>query len=149
MITKQIAATLYGNSYMLQDKEGKICDILKVNESAFGIYKPNSKTIICNFSQIGTDYHILARPLSDLTKEITHKGETFVPMEFFNSKGMFIKEYFERIIDGKHKLFVSYANKERDALNDFESDKLREWNFAIGLPEGSWIPVTENKNPYK
>jgi len=158
MITKKIAGDLYGNGFMLQDKEGRVFKIDSVHDTCFTV-KDEFHVKAVQFVKIGTDYHILARPL-DLTKEITHKGETFVPIVEL------AKVAFPKI---KWKLFNQIASSDEldfYFINDFYCDghawkdkhipsqldlfdKLREWNFAIGFHEGSWIPVTDNNNPYK
>ena len=170
-ITKQQAATLYGNSYLLQDKQG-IKYILKgliddmlvvVLVQPNGFESPHRSSI--NIDKIGVDYHVLARPL-DLTKPITHKGETFLPIVEL-AKIAFPFEEWDRVVtkDGI-KMYISPLKKfcfldgEFRTINlnyknihtqnyDILLDKLREWNFALNLPDDSWIPVTDNNNPYK
>jgi len=167
MITKKIAGDLYGNGFMLQDKEGRIFKIESVHSNHFLTDNPFNHLIA--FNQIGTEYHILARPLSDLTKEITHNGLTFVPIvelakKFHTLSEETCKGGYRDIIDAgsygiqvscfidkdRHGYYSIYGDNDLMFHNDArEVNKLIEWNFAISLPEGSWTPVTDNNNPYK
>lgn len=70
------------------------------------------------------DIKPILRPLSDLTKEITHNGETFVPVEKLGIN-LFDKETKYFILDG-------YFN----AIPYWVIQKLYEWHFDIhGLIE--------------
>lgn len=86
-----------------------------------------------------SDYRILLRPLSDLTKEIEHKGERFVPIE--------------RIKESQHHLFFrTDIENPIDGLQFSEVMKLIKWHFDIcGLIEkGYAIDVNMlDINPYK
>lgn len=175
MITKKIAGDLYGNGFMLQDKEGVHWHIHSCGYRMLTLSNPIKKFKKVLRSQIGTDYHILARPL-DLTKEITHKGETFVPIVELAKTCLNIKHIINKCFDSKFNQiqftalqsnYIFQATTNNDFLlrkqytegigsyaiivhnQNTLFDKLRELNFAIGLPEGSWIPVTDNNNPYK
>lgn len=87
--------------------------------------------------------------LDNLTKPITINGETFVPMEKLR------KMYpntpnFEYIVGLTH--VSNFYFKEGLTNTNIEYcvvQKLFEWKFAINLPEGSWLPVSETLNPYK
>jgi len=80
MITKQIAATLYSYDYKLVDKEGLIYPIKGVFTDQFGdcaltlidIIEDEKFDLVLKY--IGTDYFILARQMSDLTKNIEGVG---------------------------------------------------------------------------
>ena len=153
MITKKIAGDLYGNGFMLQDKEGRNWDIFSIEYDSITLFRQEKHDSIF-LDQIGTDYHILARPLSQLTERITHKGETFVPIDIFGIGD-----------DGVQAMEFDYGNiKLTGALksiaknnNGFDLyylphaavEELIKLNFAVCLPEGSWIPVTDNNNTYK
>ena len=154
MITKKIAGIIYGNGFMLQDKEGEIYIIESLgNNDCFEAHNSHGLYAL-PWRKAGTDYHILARPLSDLTKEIIHNGETFVPIDIFGIGD-----------DGVQAMEFDYGNiKLTGALksiaknnNGFDLyylphaavEELIKLNFAVCLPEGSWIPVTEQNNPYK
>ena len=58
----------------------------------------------------------ILRPLSDLTKEIEHKGETFIPVEKLGWGSYFSKSNVEMAIDN---------------LSLHEALKLIEWHFDI------------------
>lgn len=96
------------------------------------------------------DVKPILHPLSDLTKEIEHNGEKFVPMEIFEK------------MCSKHELETEYSwmfdPSEVWEIGDFEEmaykfiQKLFEWHFDIhGLIEkGLAIDVnTLSENPYK
>jgi len=93
-----------------------------------------------------SDIKPILRPLSDLTKPITHKGETFVPMEklidSFSDHHDFLVEIWEE--NDKYMLGTP-------SLWAYELvQKLIEWHFHIDEPEGTWIDVnTLDENPYK
>jgi len=165
MIKKQIAATLYGNSYMLQDKGSRILKINAVSDDHIiceVLISGKLFPVYIDYDKIGTEYHIVARPMNQLNESITHNGETFVPIvelakiafpliEWKISNSNYAKGnnngYWFEFDDGA---FVCGDNDGRNTVFYVEKlfDKLREWNFSIGLPEGSWIPVTEQNNPY-
>ena len=139
MITKQIAATLYGNSYMLQDKEGEKYIIESLgNNDCFEAHN-SIGLFTLPWSKIGTDYHILARPFEMITSVING----VVPLEYMQSKSLRITAYYIY----KDMLLADYEYGV-NVLNNWEEQYLLNLNFAIGLPEGSWIPVTDNNNPY-
>lgn len=81
----------------------------------------------------------ILHPLSDLTKEIEHKGEKFVPIE--------------RIKESQHHLFFrTDIEKPIDELQFSEVMKLVEWYFDIAglIEKGEAIDVnTLPENPYK
>jgi len=96
MIDKVTAALLYAWDFNLIDKQGRIYNIDKLNQNSL-IVDENLGYVAdleVSFDQIGTDYHILARPMSDLTKEITIDGESFVPLvELAKAVGIKFKRY--------------------------------------------------------
>lgn len=75
----------------------------------------------------------ILRPLSDLTKEIEHNGEKFVPVEFLNSELITI-DYFE---DTDHyEYLMSWINSvdKSHHINFLPFgliQKLLEWHFDI------------------
>lgn len=89
----------------------------------------------------------ILHPLSNLTKEITHNGETFVPIEKLSW------EYY----DGELGLLTNcvYGENPRTTVNviDYLGDleKLLEWHFDIfNLIENNLaIPTSEHFNPYR
>lgn len=91
----------------------------------------------------------ILRPLSDLTKPITHKGETFVPIEKLremnDGENIYIQDDYIGIDNGYACAY--YLN---DALK-FVS-VLIEWHFDIAglIEKGEAIDVnTLPENPYK
>ncbi len=61
----------------------------------------------------------ILRPMSDLTKEITHKGEKFVPLDVLNNRGHFIE------FDAAGLLYTVGGCMDSDWLMVF--DKFHEW----------------------
>lgn len=102
---------------------------LKIYNNTFGIMK-----MACwgNFSPIesGKQIHIqgvlsgsgkpLLRPLSDLTKEIEHNGEKFVPL-YYNA----FKHSYQHLIDFQNN-FAHYKSVKYGILQ-----RLFEWHFDV------------------
>jgi hypothetical protein len=93
--------------------------------------------ITTNFDCIEMDsFKPLLRPLSDLTKPITHNGETFVPMEWFE-----IGDDNNDSLEYDHGNIKLIRSLESLAKNGFVNDvkylpfgvieKLLEWHFDI------------------
>jgi len=87
------------------------------------------------------------RDLSDLTSEITHKGETFVPTELLDSDdyhtGYTEDTEFDYVIDMIHRLDMEF-------LPNGLVQQFIEWNFNVfDLKPNEYIKVTEENNPYK
>lgn len=89
-------------------------------------------------------------PLSDLTKEITHKGETFIPIKELHSR--FENVYFETgyggklMVKGKNENYISHI-RMTSVINQllewqFDLDELIQNNLAIDVN-------TLEVNPYK
>ena len=112
----------------------------------------------------------IVRPLSDLTKEIEHKGEKFVPIielakvAFTNSRYSFkLSEGLDKFvwIDddwNNFKFYFEGYNFHYDGYNRFIPNqfklyqKLIEWHFDIAdlISKGEAIDVnTLEENPYK
>lgn len=86
----------------------------------------------------------ILRPLSDLTKEITHKGETFVPTKKLDSE--FGDDFLESLLDW----LPVVTNIEMAPYVIVE--KLCEWHFDVfGLiPAGHAVSVDSlTDNPYE
>lgn len=133
-LTKQQAAMLYAYDYKLVDKDGREYRIVSITESGLSLfvdYDSDWKPVL--FSRIGTDYFILARPLSSLTTEIEHNGEKFVPIYVLNDSILFTK-YTADFIEGVYYLLADYK-KGVDVLYDFEKDLIAGWHFNLGFPE--------------
>lgn len=105
------------------------------------------------------EFDIICHPLSDLIKPITHKGETFVPIEILwktyhsdmNASKFSFYDYGDRYVC--HSDEYGYENKiyKNMKLNEFwKIEKLIEWHFAIDLNEDEYVDInTLNNNPYK
>jgi len=98
-------------------------------------------------------YQAVLRPMSDLTKEITHKGEKFVPMvelgECANVEVEVADFEFKRdkVVD---VLFHNILSGERSSIIIF--DKFHEWMFDYRglISAGLAIDVnTLPENPYE
>lgn len=134
MITKTQASVLFGYSYQLINGEGKIHDIAGVTDV---IMLRNN--IWVEFSQVGTDYKILARPLSDLTKEIKPGVVPIVELEKFTD---------DKIeIEGDCLMLESGYNWYNDVLGapDAIIKYLYENHFALDFPEGTWVDINNKK----
>lgn len=147
MITKHQAATLWANGYRLVDKEGQIYQIINPAESAFSVKKEGVKKLfsIVYFDWIGFDYFILARPLSDLTKEITHEGKKFVPAKILWSIEVQEEENFDLYgtIPDYWKSCIVLAKKHPKTLDVFTQERMHEWHFNIGFPEKCIKPLKD------
>ena len=94
-----------------------------------------------------SEYGLCLRPLSDLTKEIEHKGEKFVPIDELNNIG---DAECDRYNDYFNEENISDVNWLLEPFIIFQ--KLIEWHFDItGLIEkGEAIDVNIlDINPYK
>lgn len=83
-INRQQAGTLYGNGFLLRDKNGNVYKLDgAIQDKLIGLRKENGisrrKAIPIKFSEIGTDYKIIARK-PDLTIPITVGGKEIVPI---------------------------------------------------------------------
>jgi len=94
----------------------------------------------------------IVRPLSDLNKQITHNGKTFVPI----AKLFKMPDSEVDIIFASEEC-VQFINKRTRCHYSFyvaimrltEALKLIEWHFNIMDDSEPFIPVTETFNPYK
>jgi hypothetical protein len=90
------------------------------------------------------DAKFILRPMSDLTEEITYRGEKFVPIDVFNDKGHFIE------FDSAGLLYTTGGCMDSDWL--MVLDKLNEWMFDYRglISAGLAIDVnTLPENPYE
>ena len=91
------------------------------------------------------DYKPIIRPLSDLTKQIEHNGEEFVPIqEIFNHTLCYAE-----MQNGLYESFVVFGITQKPF---WMVEKLIEWHFDIaGLIEnGEAIDINRlPENPYK
>ena len=86
----------------------------------------------------------ILRPMSDLTEEITHRGEKFVPLDVLNDRGHFIE------FDAAGLLYTVGGCMDSDWLMVF--DKFHEWMFDYRglISAGLAIDVnTLPENPYE
>lgn len=101
------------------------------------------------------DFKPIYRPKEHLTIPITHNGETFVPIEWFEI-GDDSNESIEYDF-GNIKLIKDLESiSEHGSLHDINYlpygviQKLIEWHFVLDEPEGTWISVDElDTNPYE
>lgn len=88
------------------------------------------------------------RHISDLTKEIEHNGEKFVPMELIKS-GAYPIDYFEDNEWLEDYLEAWILSKDKTHHPIFVPSGLiqqfREWNFAIDIPEHLYIDINTLK----
>ena len=117
-------------------------DECRLSNSKEGYFSPYTKNVTP-----------IARPLSDLTKPITHNGETFVPIDKINKshKLLGLSEY--RLFEKENKSCVLLFSSKVEGFNVLSAlDDMRqllEWHFNIMDELEPFIPVTEEFNPYK
>lgn len=108
---------------------------MKVNDVQFYGYKVMTLCDKCGLSNIGIstvidelqDFTPILHPLSDLTKEIEHNGEKFVPIER-------LIEDFDK--HGENGFDFSYLNTSPLNYPYYIVQKLFEWHFDVfGLIE--------------
>ena len=90
------------------------------------------------------DAKFILRPMSDITEEITHRGEKFVPLDVFNDRGHFIE------FDAAGLLYTVGGCMDSDWPMVF--DKFHEWMFDYRglISAGLAIDVnTLPENPYE
>ncbi len=101
------------------------------------------------------EYKLLLRPNSDLTKPITHNGETFVPIVRlfemlcvrYNKSDKVLKCEVKTFSDRIEAVSISgFAYLKINTLCFDENpywilNQLHEWHFACGLDEGLWIDL--------
>ena len=97
----------------------------------------------------------ICRPFSDLTKEIEHDGEMFVPRVAISQMiGTIYNDYKPSLLESgncitwewKTKLYqiwVDMSGKWHVIGPEWLIDLLRSWGFPIGLPAGSWKEMEE------
>lgn len=144
MLTRLQAHIAAGYGYKLVDKLGEEYKIQSTHNSYF--LTDDRLIHFISFDKIGTDYFILARDLSQLTEEIEHEGERFVPIECAAS--ILNIELERAIIDDD---YIWYGINERllDDVQDYEfgfCPKIECFGFYYGDKEGGSI-VNEYPNP--
>ena len=89
----------------------------------------------------------ILHPLSDINKEIEHKGERFVPIERIYDNMGWEKEEIKKIIDEDA---IEEMFEDNDLVPFSHALMLISWHFAIGLNKDDYIDVNTLKdNPYK
>ena len=118
------------------------CDLDNRDYDEICIYKPYHYTDEFIEKFITSDVQLaILHPLSDLTKEIDHNGEKFVPIEKLRDMGFYI---------GEDWIIENFSNITNSAF-EFVL-KLIEWHFDIAglIEKGEAIDVnTLPENPYK
>ena len=91
-----------------------------------------------------SEYGLCLRPLSDLTKEIEHKGEKFVPLKMIN--------YFSQDGNRSFEYILSKKDIKIEDLPFWVINLLLEWKFDLAdlISKGEAIDVNIlDINPYK
>lgn len=108
----------------LKSNEGRIPSVMT------GIQYPYIEcTLEHNIANHFSNFSLILRPLSDLTKEIEFNGEKFVPIERLRSE--FSNIYFEigilnsLVVKGKNENFIIYSS------TILINEKLCEWHFDL------------------
>lgn len=88
----------------------------------------------------------ILRDLSDLTKEITHKGEKFVPIERLSKLYPNVPNW-----NDFSAFWISTTSRLKNTIVEYcVVEWLLEHHFHIDEPEGTWIDVNNlPKNPYE
>lgn len=151
-IDKQTAATLFAFGFKLVDKEGKEYKINGILHD-FLVCSRRKKPCKVNFNQIGTDFWVLKRDFSMLTKSITVEGEKEMPLKVLakiahpNSK-----EWFEALGDVvclESEIGFSYDGRDFETWKThnevitvtYNQEKLFQKLYSlhfIDLPEGTY-----------
>lgn len=155
---------VFGDNEAIVGLEGLIHNEVELSwqSSMLSLTNNEIKQTITNYFKYN-DIKPILYPLDFLTKEITHNGETFVPIErlfefdypankskkyYYDNQTNYIRCSHENTT--YHKMI--YTNNELFGGNFFKDvEKLLEWKFDIfNLIENDLaIAVTEDFNPYK
>jgi hypothetical protein len=148
-MNKQTAALLFGHSYQLEDKEGRIWDIYNLGVSRSYIdgepdemhmdlirnTQEGIKQEFLTIDQIGTDYFIRCRPISDLTKTIQHEGKEITPLQHMAEwkAGIVIDDVIGFTSNGSAH-GMKYCDDDGDAMVFSYSDETKSfhWRFYKG-----------------
>lgn len=115
---------------------------------------------LLSIDELAQDFDLILHPLSDLTKEIKHNGERFVPLErLYDLNGSEGEKWFFEWVDKKRKIIcdihVMFPQESYRIWNTFhinqlsfkQAQQLHEWHFDIhGLIEkGLAVDINELK----
>lgn len=118
--------------YSLKWKAGKdICNTAYLSTKRFSLIKDTGGIWKCTYDNLPKNVKPILRPISDLTKEIEHNGETFVPMSVLG------KEYKPAgsMYDGLFCWETSFRDDSQDYYFDiFEVEGLICWSIYCGMP---------------
>lgn len=123
-------------------------EVVSVGLDGLRLVSPHYNYGYCDFD---TPKPIL-RNLSDLTKEIEHEGEVFVPIDLLDSD-LYPIDYFK---DTDHYDYVLRWLRSEDKSHHLQFlpygliQQLIKWKFNIfNLPQDEYVAVTKEFNPYK
>ena len=117
------------------DGEQEIVTLKSIDTDGNEIWVSNDNWV---YSSLNYDIKIICRTLSDLTKEIEHKGEVFMPTVNLGWNTVTLSFSASNI-----KMAV-------DALTLHEAQRLIEWKFNLMDENEPFIDVnTLDVNPYK
>ena len=95
------------------------------------------------------DFKPILRPL-DLTKEIKHNGEKFIPIQKMYNTGMkLVKAYQDSkyfcLAEGyKREPLIMKVPKDWKVMKGWQLQKLLEWHFNVfNLPEHLWVDMNK------
>ena len=154
--------------------------VIIIDQNCYRIQYDNGKleNLVKSVRFWGKDFKLCLRSLSDLTKEIEHKGEVFVPivelakiaegsdikiLDYKQKQSAFGVRYIDRL--GDKRVFAYHKETSTFAINSFDYDffdicmyqlqlfqQLLKWHFDLfgGIESGEAIDVnTLDINPYK
>lgn len=129
---KHLANAMVNNQkvfYFDDERElSHICKIVELREDELTITNGEYQ-----YDVFFDEIKIISRPPSDLTREIEHNGEKFVPLDWFNHRSA--ADYFDGNIWVSF-LFEDHKCNDLDLLPYGMIQKLLEWHFDIyGLIE--------------
>lgn len=160
MITKQTAATLFSFGFRLVDKEGKKYIIDSVGKYGFTVHtEAENWEYTIMYNQIGTDFWVLKRDFSMLTKSITVEGEIVKPLielgKLISKEDWFIVKDIDGSVIGvkdSKGLYLQLAGNNIFALWSkaspvlFNQEQLFQKLYSlhfIDLPEGTYKLIEE------
>lgn len=152
-MTKQefLAMSLpYGLKAQFDESNEKGCT-KKVIGTIGCVYDDGSITCYDTVNATPDEFRMILHPLSDLAKEITHNGETFVPIVEINKRNEYIHVTNGRFCIGAPIIRYRYVD-DMDELPSWITQYLVKLHFDIAdlISKGEAIDVnTLDINPYK